>query len=95
MKTEIKNTDEAKELAKQLMLTAAKFAGEALSKYADNYPSQADALAETNSSYTVKISEMLSESPRVSLIADIDGTETEVAHVLLAVPKKRNIADMH
>lgn len=72
---------EPEELARRVLLIASHFAGEAIARYAASYPDQAAALGKSGCEFTVRVSNILSDRPRVALIAVGDGDECEVAHV--------------
>ncbi len=91
-------TDDPKELARQLMKAAARFAAATMSAYNDSYPEQANLLAQSGGAFAVKVSEILSTNPRVALvnvIGDISDKEIEIAHVLLHQPVAPNPRGMH
>lgn len=95
-KTEIPNgTDDPKELARLLMVSAARFAAAAMESYIASYPEQANLLAQSGGAFSVKVSEILSTNPRVALVNVIGEKEIEVAHVLLHQPVAPSPRGMH
>ena len=88
-------TADPKELARRLLVSASLFAAEALKVHIASYPGQAATLAQSGEGFAVRISEILSEHPRVSLVNAIDGKEIEVAHVVLHRPATLDPLAMH
>lgn len=72
-----------KELARRVLLIASYFAGEVIARYAASYPEQAAALGRSGCEFAVRVSSIMSDRPRVSLMAVGNGEECEVAHVEL------------
>lgn len=83
------------ERARLAMVEAAHFAGAAMEAYAAAYPDQAGLLAQSGGSFAVRVSDILSKSPRVALVNVVGGEEIEIAHVSLNAPGMPNPLAMH
>jgi hypothetical protein len=69
------------ELACQLVVLAAKFSAASIMAYTKAHPDHAAALAQTATGSFVKISEILSQNPRVAYVNTAGGEECEIAKV--------------
>jgi len=83
------------ECARHAMVAAAHFAGAAMETYSKAYPDQAALLAISGGSFAVRVSDILSKSPRVALVNVLAGEEIEIAHVPLNAPGMPNPLAMH
>lgn len=88
-------TSDPKELARHLMIAAARFAAASIQAYSTAYPDQAALLMQPGASFGVRVTDLLSTNPRVALVNQFDGEEVEVAHVLLAQPGAPNLRRMN
>lgn len=83
------------ERARHAMVEAAHFAGAAMKAYSEAYPDQATLLAQSGGSFGVRVSDILSKTPRVALVNVLAGEEIEIAHVSLNAPGMPNPLAMH
>jgi hypothetical protein len=81
---------EPSEIARRVLVSASHFAAAALTKFNASYPQEFELLELSGGNFAVKISEILSTNPRVSLVNIVDNKEFEVAHVLLTRPKSHD-----
>ena len=89
-KTESPETLDPKELARRLMVAAARFAAASMQAFSETYPDQAALLAQSGGAFGVRVSEILSTHPRCALVNVVDDKEIEIAHVLLQQPAPMN-----
>lgn len=76
--------DQPEELARRTLLIASHFAVEAMRRYSESYPDQAAALARAGCALAVQVDELLSDAPRVALMAVSGDQRVEVVHVCLS-----------
>lgn len=79
-----------RELARHLMIAAARFAAASMQTYGGAYPEQATMLMQSGGSFGVRVTDLLSQNPRVALVNMIGGEEVEIAHVVLQQPAPLN-----
>jgi hypothetical protein len=71
----------ADETARELLLAASRFAAAAITKFRTEIPNQLEALAGASAKFGVRVDDILSRTPRVTLIAIHNGEEIDIAHV--------------
>ena len=69
-----------RDLARQALVAALKYASAVVVKLASENPDQATALAASGAQFSFRATDILGSLPRVVLTATVDGVEREVAH---------------
>ena len=84
-----------KELARRLMVAAARFAASSMLAFGEAYPEQVPLLAQSGGTFGVRVADILSTHPRCALVIVVDDREIEIAHVVLQQPAPMNPLKAH